>query len=426
MKKKKVIIFSAIALVLVVGITAAVLLIQRNGLLDMSGPDKEEETPSFVVWHQFPPETPESKYLAGTLLDQFRASHPGEIVSATYYEGADMRRQLLAAKNEGTLPDVVFVDPQWLPELVRLGVLTSLDDTQEGFAEVSATLLDGALDAGRRGEHIYGLPFSVQTQMLLYNPTLLEQASVQPPDSYGALGPAIESVSALDADVYGLALNGINATGLAPFIWTNGGELTNAEQTEASGTLNSANNVAVVELFSGLTANGGILDMSAADGDPVELFASGKVGMVMADTGFVKQLQTQYPDFKFESLLAPAGQGGYRTVLSSTLVAMPVSEDTGLAWEFTKVLVGDAAQKEFAKNGIMPANKAALESSEASSASFAEYIPVLLTARALPNVTEWVDLNNEFSLAMTQIAEGYKPAQQAMDDLAKTWDALLP
>lgn len=425
MKKKRIIIFSAIALVLVVGITAAVLLVQRNGLIDQSG-SEEEKTPSFVVWHQFSPDSSQSSYLVDTLLGQFAKSHPDEIVSSAYYEGRQMRDQLLAAKNEGTLPDVVFVDPQWLPELVRLGVLTSLDDTQEGFAEVSATLLDGAVDAGRRGEHIYGLPFSVQTQMLLYNPALLEQASVQPPSTYSDMEPVVESVSALGADVYGLGLNGINATSMAPFIWTNGGELTNAEQNEASGALNSATNVAVVELFSGLAANGGILDMSADGVDPVELFATGKVGMVMADTGFVEQLQTKHPDFKFESVLAPAGQGGYRTVLSSTLVAMPVSEDTGLAWEFTKTLVGDASQKEFAKNGIMPANKAVLESSEAKSASFADYIPVLMTARALPNVTEWVDLNNEFSLAMTQIAEGYKPAQQAMDDLAKTWDALLP
>lgn len=426
MKKKRAVILSAIALVLVAGIVTAVVLLQKNGIFDRVGPEEEEKEPSFVVWHQFAPNTPEAAYLENTLLDQFSKSHPNEIVSAAYYEGMEIRSQLLAAKRDGNLPDVVFVSPEWLPELVRLDILTSLEDTQEGFADVSATLLDGALDAGRREEHIYGLPFSVQTQMMLYNPALFERVSVQPPTSYSALGPAVEAVSGLGDNIYGLALNGINATSMAPFIWTNGGELTDPEQTQASGSLNSTSNVAVVELFSGLVANNAILDTSAGAEDPVKLFAEGNIGMIMADPAFVGRLRTQYPDFKFESLMVPAGQGGYRTVLSSTLVALPVSEDTGLAWEFTKTLVGEATQKEFAKYGTIPANKTALESSEAKASSFAEYIPALTAARALPNVTEWVDLNNEFTLTMTQIAEGYKPAQQAMDDLAKTWDALLP
>lgn len=64
----------------------------------------------------------------------------------------------------------------------------------------------------------------------------------------------------------------------------------------------------------------------------------------------------------------PAGAGGSHTVLSGTLVAMPTGADTELAWEFIKTITDTPAQTEFAKYGLMPANKAAMESAEAKAA----------------------------------------------------------
>lgn len=421
--KKKAIIISSIALVVVAAIVVAIILVPRDqGIIDASSVD--ESLPTISIWHQFEAETAERAYL-DSLATDLQQSHSEYRLDVRYYSSAEIRNELLSSKQNETLPNVVFVDPEWLPELVRLDVLSEMD-AQEDYAEVAGRLLEGAIETGRRGEHIYGLPFSLSTQMLIYNPALFSASSQTPPSAMDGLPLAVEAISSLGSDTYGLGVTSFDASNLAPFIWSNGGDLTNAEQTEATGYLNSVNNVSIVETFTTLYTNGAIFDASLNDSSLLDMFGAGKLGMVMADTDFINSLQDKYPDFAYEVMLVPAGQGGHRTILDSTLVSVPASEDAALGWEFVKTLTDDATQRAFAERGVMPANKTALESNEATSAAFAPFLESLVTARALPNVTEWKEMDNEFSLAMSQITGGYKSAEQGMLSLANTWDALLP
>lgn len=425
MKKKQVVILSAIALVVVVGIVLAIIFISRGDDKNLVDGSLVEGQPTISIWHQFAPGSEEQLYLE-ELSEQLQSNYDDYQLDVQYFDSSKMRNQLLAANNNGTLPDVVFVDPASLPELVRLNILTSLDETWEDYAEVSGRLLEGAVEVGRRGEHIYGLPFSLSTQMMVYNPELFTVSSQEIPTTIEALPAAVEGISALDMEVYGFGVLDFNATSVTPFIWSNGGELTNVEQNEATEYLNSSSNVQIVEMFSELYRSGAIYDQEAAGGSLLEQFGTGRVGMAMADASFLAALAAEYPNMSYETMLVPAGAGGQSTILDSTLVAIPDTEDAELAWSFVKTLTEDATQKEFASRGIMPASKVALESPEAAAAPFAPFIPSLVMARALPNATEWQDMDNEFSLAMSQIVGGYKDAQKGMDDLANTWDALLP
>lgn len=421
--KKKAIIISSIAFVVVAAIVIAIILIPRNlGINDAS--TVEEGVPTISIWHQFESDTAERSYL-DSLASELQASHSDYQLDIRFYSSAEIRNELLSAKQDGDMPEAVFLNPEWLPELVRLDILSTLD-TQEDYAAVAGQLLEGAVETGRRGEHIYGLPFSLSIQMLIYNPDLFFESSQLPPTTIEAMPPAIEAIGSISEETYGLGVTSFDASNLAPFLWSNGGNLVNAEQTEATGFLDSANNIAIVDTFTILYAGGFIYDESQNNDALVDQFGQGRLGMVMADATFLKELQAKYPDMSYETMLVPAGQGGHNTILDSTLICVPASDDSQLGWEFVKTLSDDATQTKFAQMGIMPASRVALESTEASNSVIEPFIESLVTARALPNVTEWKEMNNEFSLTMQQITGGYLSAEQGMSRLATTWDALLP
>jgi len=143
---------------------------------DGSNTPNNDINPTVSIWHQFEPGSPESNYLEA-LVGESHPSLPDFNIELRSYPGITMRNQLLAAKQDGTLPHAVFINPEWLPELVRLDILSALD-TRADYSEVSGRLLEGALETGRRGAHFYGLPFSVTSKVLVYNPFLITEASL--------------------------------------------------------------------------------------------------------------------------------------------------------------------------------------------------------------------------------------------------------
>ena len=88
-------------------------------------------------------------------------------------------------------------------------------------------------------------------------------------------------------------------------------------------------------------------------------------------------------------------------------------------------MTGELAQEEMAKCGQIPCNKQALESDTVKKADFAPYIEQLKTAKTRPTVAAWSEIDAELSAAVTEVFNGEKTAQAAMDELAAKVDQLL-
>ena len=78
-----------------------------------------------------------------------------------------------------------------------------------------------------------------------------------------------------------------------------------------------------------------------------------------------------------------------------------------------------------AKCGQIPVNKEALESDTVKAADFAPYIDQLQTAKSRPTVACWSEFDSELAAAVTDVVNGDKSAQEAMDELAAKVDTLL-
>jgi len=323
-----------------------------------------------------------------------------------------MRNKLLVSKQNDSLPDVVFIDPQWLPELVRLDILCILD-TQHDYNEVTEQLLSGAIETGCRGVHFYGLPFSLTSQLFIYNPQIVTIPSL----SFHQINN--------NSDIYSLGISEINTANIIPFLWNNGGELLNIELTKATGYFNSTNNINSVEMFINSYKENLIYDSTGDQNNLMEMFVSGKIGMIMGDTTFLQSLNERYPDFIFEVVHDFPDQKS-ETILNSTLLAIPNNENTEISWEIIKVLLSKEVQINFTGFNFIPANKEAMQSESFNTDEFSFYIESIQNARALPNVSSWNEMDNEFSIMMIIKLEGYISLEQGMNGLANTWDALLP
>ena len=137
------------------------------------------------------------------------------------------------------------------------------------------------------------------------------------------------------------------------------------------------------------------------------------------------ELTGAYPDVAYGTAPFPAGDGGSISVLGGEDIAMFNVANKDAAWRFMKFMTGEFAETEMAKCGQIPVNKAALQSDTVKDAPYAPFIEAIQTAKARPTVAAWSEMDNELNVAVTAVVNGDKTAQEAMDELAARFDALL-
>ncbi len=105
---------------------------------------------------------------------------------------ADMEKKILSAVAAGTAPDVVNLNPQFAVKLAQRDALLSLDDKVPQVDQ--ERYFPSLWQANRLKGSTFGLPWYVSTQVTIFNRTLLAQAGVQAPRSYGELQKVAQAV----------------------------------------------------------------------------------------------------------------------------------------------------------------------------------------------------------------------------------------
>lgn len=152
------------------------------------------------------------------------------IDTSYFYSYADYLSTLLIDVAGGNGPDVAHIKAEWLPQLLALGVVRSLD----GYIseDVLADYAQSAIDSVTVDGQMVALPWFSNTYALLVNTDLCEQAGVDYTTiaSWADLMEAAEKISALGDDIYGLAIpnsNGVEAGegyNTFPALWAHGGD----------------------------------------------------------------------------------------------------------------------------------------------------------------------------------------------------------
>ena len=340
-------------------------------------------------WHHYSAQSPENETLTKVLIPKFEEENPGIKVNAVSHEWADLHDKILISAKSDTLPDVARLDSAWVPEFQQMGILTPL-----------------------------------QMEM----PDYLKEAGIEPPRTMDEFVEDCKKLSGENKDgqqVWGYDEPGLSGWNLCPFIWSMGGSLLNEDQTKASGYINSPETVAAVQMFADLAKDNAITGWNSGDIPMTDGFGTGRYMMLLEGPWKVSEMAGAYPDFNYATAPVPAGKGGSISVLGGEDIGMFTSAHKEEAWKFMKFMTSEYAQEEMAKCGQIPVNKEAMESDTVKNADFAPYIEQLKTAKSRPTVSCWTEIDGELSAAVTEVVNGNKTAQEAMDELAVKVDDLL-
>ena len=388
----------------------------------------EGETVTINFWHHYSAQSAENETLMNVLIPAFEAENPGIKVNAVSHEWAELHDKVLVSANSNALPDVARCDIAWLPEFQKMGILVALDEEMPNFAEVSGKLLDSAMSTAIINGHYYALALNTNSKIVFYNKAMLEAAGVSIPATMEEWIEAVKKLSGENAkgqQVWGWNEPALAGWNICPFIWSFGGALTNEDQTIATGYINGPATVKAVETFAELVKAGAITGFNAGDIPMTDGFGTGRYAMMLEGPWKSAELAGAYPDVAYGTAPIPAGEGGSISVLGGEDIAMFNTPNKEAAWKFMQFMTGEYAETEMVKCGQIPVNRAALESDTVKAADYAPFIEAIQTAKARPTVAAWSEMDNGLQVAMNAVVTGEKTAQEAMDELAVAWDALL-
>lgn len=388
----------------------------------------EQEEVTINFWHHYSAQSAENETLMNVLIPKFEEENPGIKVNAVSHDWANLHQKLLISAQSDTLPDVARLDSAWVPEFEEMGILVALDQEMSDFTEVSSGLLESAMSTAKIGDHFYGLALNTNTKILFYNVQALKDAGIAVPTTMEEFVDAVQKLAGTNENgqqVWGYNEPALSGWNLCPFIWSMGGTITNEEQTAASGYINSPETVKAIETLAELYKAGAITGWNSGDIPMTDGFGTGRYMMLLEGPWKVAELAGAYPEFEYATSGMPAGEGGSISVLGGEDIAMFKSANKEAAWKFIKFMTGEFAEEEMAKCGQIPVNKEALESDTVKAADYSPFLEAIKTAKSRPTVACWSEMDSELATAVTAVMNGEKTAQEAMDELAQKFDAML-
>ncbi len=348
----------------------------------------ETEPVTINFWHHYSAQSAENETLMNVLIPRFEEENPGIKVNAVSHEWADLHDKILISAQSNTLPDVARLDIAWVPEMA----------------------------------------LNTNTKILFYNEKALEEAGVAVPATMDEFVKAVAAVSGKNSagqTVWGLNEPALAGWNVLPYIWSNGGEITNEDNTKASGYINSEKTIAAVQMLADMAKNGELSGYNSGDIPMTDGFGTGRYIFLLEGPWKTAELAGAYPDMAYGNCQLPAGEAGSISVLGGEDIAMFNGANKDAAWKFMQFMTSPFAEEEMAKCGQIPVNKTALESETVKNASFAPFLEAITTAKARPAVASWSEIDNELTIAMTKILVEGAPVKETLDALAVTIDGLL-
>jgi multiple sugar transport system substrate-binding protein len=384
---------------------------------------------TITFWHAYAENAsaPEMQRLTKIVIPQFEKLHPGIKVEQVPFSWSNLQQKLTTSVAGGTLPDVIRADLAWVPQYAKLGAFDQLDKTMPDFKKLAKTVYPGSLATNYYKGHYYGLPLDTNTRVLMYNQAALTSAGISsPPRTFADLRADAPKLAAKGINLF--ADSGTGGWNILPWIWSGGGNLTNATFTKASGYTNSAKTVAAVQLLADLYKQGAIPNLITGDQGATSTedgLATGKYATILDGPWMFPIFAKAYPEFKLQTALVPAGPGGSVSVVGGEdIVISKSSKNKAADAEFVRFMLSPWTQTQMAHAGQMPVRPDVSKQLTKINAYFGIFAQQLKTARPRTPSANWSQIDSVLGNAVTAVIKG-SSAQSTMDDAAKQIDALL-
>lgn len=385
---------------------------------------------TITFWHTYNQDSDENKILVEKVIPAFEKANPGIKVESQVVPYPDFRQKLLTSIAGGTVPDAARIDIIWSPEFAKLGAIEKLD-SYPGFASLKNAVFPGPLSINFYQGSYYGLPLDTNTQIMLYNVDSLKAAGVGVPKTFNDLKGFLEKLQKKQGDKvtqWGFAVPGPWNWFVLPWIWSNGGDVTDAKITKATGYLNGPKTVGAIQMLYDWYKAGLIAPTIAQAGlSSWEGMGAGQYAATQDGPWAYPALKKQYPNVNIAHALFPAGPGGSISVVGGeNIVIFKDSKKKEAAWKFVQFMLSSQAQLTMATTGQIPVIKSSLNDPFIKNHPYyGLYLQQLQTAKARTPHPAYPKIEEIMQGATQDVFAGKKAVQTALDEAAAKVDELL-
>lgn len=362
------------------------------------------------------------------LIPAFEAANPGITVKYVDVAYDSLLQKLTTSAAGDQLPDLVRADLGWVPKFADLGVLVPLSDKMSDFKKLSAATYPGSLSTNLYKGKYYGLPLDTNTRVLISNQKALTAAGRRtPPKTFANLKAMAKKLKGKKISLF--ADGGLGAWNISPWIWSGGGDLTNPDLTKSTGFLNSAKNVATVQMLVNFYKQGLIPNLitgntgatSTSDGLPKGQYAT------IFDGPWMQGIWTgQYPTFKPIYSPIPAGPGGSVSVVGGEdIVLTASSKNQDAAMKFIRFTQSEQFQMAMVKTGQMTVIPALAKKEAAVAPYYKTFAAQLKTAKSRLAIPQASKVDTILSTELTPAFLGKVSVKDALTKAATQIDSLL-
>jgi multiple sugar transport system substrate-binding protein len=346
----------------------------------------------------------------------------------------DLLARLSTSFAGGTPPDLFLLNYRFYGQFAARDVLEPIDSRlEDSDAFEEADFYPEAMDAFRFDRRLICLPQNISSLVVYYNRNLFKQAGVPEPKPGWTWDDMVQRAIKLtrdtngdgDIDQHGLGVEP-SIIRVAPFVWSNGGELVDDENAPTGFELETPEAIEAMQKFFDLRREHPVIpsEQEVEAEDDETRFQNGREAMVLSSRRATPTFRTITAfDWDVAALPKHAEQAG---ILHSDAYCMTkASDNKDAAWAFMEFALGGEGQRITARSGrTVPSLKAVAQSNSfldpslkpAHSEVFLGTIPVI---QRVPTISTWPEIED----ASGAILEGglYKgvPADQVAKQLAE-------
>ncbi|MCX5571424.1 sugar ABC transporter substrate-binding protein [Kaistia sp. K-TC2] len=250
------------------------------------------------------------------IVEAFNKSHENQI-KLDIIPNAELVQKYATSAAGGTAPDGLSLDLIYTPAFAAAGQLEDITDWAKSLPYFK-DLSPAHVKTGTYKDKIYGLPFSADSSVLIWNKKLFKQAGLDPekgPTNFAEIAADAEKVAALGGDIKGFyfsgACGGCNIFTFTPLIWASGGDILSEDGSKA--TLDSPQMRDAIALYRGMVEKGLVPEGAKTDSGAnfFAAFAGGNVGIAPSGAFAIGALNTQYKDIDYGVTFLPGKDGGW-------------------------------------------------------------------------------------------------------------------
>jgi multiple sugar transport system substrate-binding protein len=321
----------------------------------------------------------------------------------------DLLARLSTSFAGGTPPDLFLLNYRFYGQFAARGVLEPiqdrLDDSQV-FAKED--FYPQALEAFRRDGELICLPQNISSLVVYYNRALFRKAKVAEPKAGWTWNDMVAKAIKLtrdedgdgNIDVHGLGVEP-SIIRLAPFVWSNGGELVDDEEQPTRFTLDTPEAQEAMQAFFDLRDKHLVIpsDQEREAEDEDTRFLNGRLAMVLSSRRSTPSFRT-ITKFDWDIAALPKHEQPAGILHSDAYCLTKDSDEKDAAWRFMEFALGPEGQRITAQSGrTVPSLKEVAESDSfldpaAKPANSRVFLDTIDVIRRVPNVSTWPEIED--------------------------------